>query len=90
MNSTAIEMAACTKIVDLANQYPYHLSPEIPTNDKSPSFDEEIVIYSDSNRKKENIVGSVAVQVKGTTVEKGYNKYKDVYKYDISNSDMAV
>lgn len=90
MSTEMVEQIACNEIRMLVNQYPYHLSPDISVNDKSPSFDGEIIIYKNEERKKENIEGYVAIQVKGTTVKKGYNKNKDIFKHPIQNADMEV
>ena len=42
------------------------LRPVLQKNDKSPSWDGEIQIYKDSLQKKEDMIGRIPVQVKGT------------------------
>ncbi|MEB5480757.1 DUF4365 domain-containing protein [Shouchella clausii] len=49
------------------------LDPKIPTGDKDPSFDGEIMIYDGSIENKKNLREKVPVQVKGTKV-KNFNK----------------
>lgn len=47
-----------------------YLSPNIPTKNTEPSWDGEVILYSDAfDHKKENIVGKIRIQVKGTMDE---------------------
>ena len=64
MDKKNIESAAISEIKDSIICCDI-LSPYISENDKEPSWDGFIYIYNDSNHKKENIRGRVAVQVKG-------------------------
>lgn len=64
MDKKNIESAAISEIKDSILSCDI-LSPYISENDKEPSWDGFIYIYKDKDRKKENIKGRVAVQVKG-------------------------
>lgn len=64
MDKKNIESAAISEIKDSILCCDI-LSPYISENDKEPSWDGFIYIYKDKGRKKENIQGRVAVQVKG-------------------------
>lgn len=47
-----------------------YLSPNIPTKNTEPSWDGEVILYSDTfDHKKENIEGKIRIQVKGTMDE---------------------
>lgn len=64
MDKKNIESAAISEIKDSILGCDI-LSPYISENDKEPSWDGFIYIYKDKGRKKENIQGRVAIQVKG-------------------------
>lgn len=64
MDKKNIESAAISEVKDSILCCDI-LSPYISENDKEPSWDGFIYIYKDKGRKKENIQGRVAVQVKG-------------------------
>ncbi|NDV97549.1 DUF4365 domain-containing protein [Dysgonomonas sp. 521] len=64
MDKKNIESAAISEVKDSILGCDI-LSPYISENDKEPSWDGFIYIYKDKGRKKENIQGRVAVQVKG-------------------------
>lgn len=84
MNSTLIERIAVQRVEDevIENE---ELCPEIPVNDKSPSFDGEILVYNSGSHKKSNLVGKVPVQVKGKHVEQLSEKIR---KYSIERADL--
>lgn len=64
MDKKNIESAAISEVKDSILSCDI-LSPYISENDKEPSWDGFIYIYKDKKRKKENIRGRVAIQVKG-------------------------
>lgn len=47
-----------------------YMVPSIPVGDKAPSYDGHITLYKYQNSKKENMIGNIPVQVKGTTNKK--------------------
>lgn len=64
MDKKDIESAAISEIKDSIMNCDI-LSPYISENDKEPSWDGFIYIYKNKDKKKKNIQGRVAVQVKG-------------------------
>lgn len=64
MDKKNIESAAISEVKDSILCCDI-LSPYISENDKEPSWDGFIYLYKDKGRKKENIQGRVAIQVKG-------------------------
>lgn len=57
------EKAVCVLKSVLLN---YHfLEPHIETNDRTPSWDGEVLVYGSDDQKKSNLRGRVPVQVKG-------------------------
>lgn len=63
------------------------LIPLISENDKEPSYDGTIYIYSNSNFSKENIIGKVFIQVKGKQ-EKSKNLKKTKISYPVEVIDL--
>lgn len=64
------------------------LAPYISENDKEPSWDGNIYIYSKpSNFLKENIIGKVSVQIKGKQ-EKNKNFQKKKISYSVEVTDL--
>ena len=65
-----------------------HLVPDINENDREPSWDGDIYIYSDNdnNHKKENLIGRVPVQVKGISVKS--EPTSETIKFPINLSDL--
>ncbi|TKI46726.1 hypothetical protein [Bacillus mycoides] len=61
------------------------LSDEIPTNDKTPTWDGEIWVYNNTNQKKDTLYGKVPVQVKGKKV--GKLSRKEI-KYKLMKADL--
>lgn len=78
MDTLIIEHLACLEINRIILQEPYRLVSEIQFNDKSASFDGEIIIYNSDILKKENIEGSVKIQIKGTTTYKKIKPNKKI------------
>lgn len=64
MNKKLIEDLSVNAVIKSLSLTGY-LSPYIATNDKEPSWDGTVYIYSNKNGKKEDITGKVLVQVKG-------------------------
>ena len=46
-----------------------YVIPQISENDKTPSFDGELLVYSTEDHTKDRMEGRIPVQVKGVTVE---------------------
>ncbi|MRX73646.1 hypothetical protein GJU40_16000 [Bacillus lacus] len=61
------------------------LSDEIPTNDKTPSWDGEIWAYNNKSQRKDTLFGKVPVQVKGKKV--GILSEADT-KFPIQKTDL--
>lgn len=64
MNKRDIEQFAVSAVKDSITSCDY-LDSYLSDNDKTPSWDGEIFIYSNPNRTNENFVGSVKCQIKG-------------------------
>lgn len=62
-----------------------NIIPNINWNDKEPSWDGAIYLYSSRNHKKELLEGKIPVQVKGTEVKKLSNKF---ISFNIKISDL--
>ncbi|MGR5968266.1 hypothetical protein ACT7C1_08340 [Bacillus paranthracis] len=52
MDTTTIEQLACLEINNLILQPPFHLHSNIQWNDKGLSFDGDIEVYSNQNKKE--------------------------------------
>lgn len=62
------------------------IKPYISENDKTPSWDGQIFIYSAKGKKKSNLYGKCNVQVKGKLVEKNDIKNKTInFSVDIDD-----
>lgn len=88
MDNLIIEHLACLEINRLILQEPYRLVSEVQFNDKSPSFDGEIIVYNSSDLKKANIEDYVKVQIKGTTKHKKVKGNKT--PYSLGKEDLEV
>ena len=88
MDNLIIENLACAEVNRVIFQKPFRLVSEIKSNDKSPSFDGEILIYNSSDLNKRTLEGAVKVQVKGTTTLKKIKKRK--IPYSVSKDDLEV
>lgn len=64
MDNKAIEQTAVSTIERRANLTDF-ISSFLDDNDKTPSWDGFLYVYSNAHKIKDNIVGRVAVQVKG-------------------------
>ncbi|RKF52127.1 DUF4365 domain-containing protein [Bacillus wiedmannii] len=89
MDTTTIEQLACLEINNLILQPPFHLHSNIQWNDKGLSFDGDIEVYSNQNKKKSNFIGKAPVQIKGTTTFKKIHK-KDKIKHSLDKKDLEV
>lgn len=59
-----------------------HLEPYLSDNDKTPSWDGEIIIYDKPDKKKEYLRGSIKVQIKGK-VQKDLTKNSITYPVSV-------
>lgn len=64
-NSKWIEEAATTALSQVFLSCPI-LSPFINRNDRTPSWDGAVFVYQNAAQKKEDLLGKVPIQVKGT------------------------
>lgn len=85
--SNVIEHLACIEVIKKILQPPYKLLDEIPTNDKSPAYDGKILIYNNYLQRKEDLIGEVAVQLKGKTA---FKNNTGNLKYSISKGDLVT
>lgn len=67
-DSDSIESLAVGPVRDAISRCPY-AKEDIKTNDKSPSWDGDIYIYSKGGKKKEDLLGIIHSQVKGKEVD---------------------
>ena len=67
-NAKRIEESATAALKTTLLRCPI-LDAYIDSNDKTPSWDGTVFVYSSENQKKENIEGRVPIQVKGTEKE---------------------
>ena len=66
------------------------LDSDIPTNDKSPSWDGEIFLYNEHKSKgKGDIKRRIPVQVKGTKVKKFSNNTSN-YSFEVSDYEIII
>lgn len=66
VNTKRIEESATTALKTTFLRCKY-IDAYIDSNDKTPSWDGTIFVYSNGEQKKEHLLGTVPVQVKGTT-----------------------
>lgn len=85
LDQKAIETKAVNAVRDIIVESDY-LDQFIADNDKEPSFDGFVYLYSEKGKKKENLVGRIAVQVKGTQRKLSGNK--TIIKYPVALSDL--
>lgn len=84
MNTKKIEEIAVAAIRNEIYRNDY-LSDEIPTNDKTPSWDGEIWVFNTTEQRKSDLYGKVPVQVKGKKVDK-FSDEKT--KFPLNKSDL--
>ncbi|AZV54797.1 DUF4365 domain-containing protein [Bacillus pumilus] len=87
MDRLIIENLACLEINELILQPPFHLVGNIALNDKGISYDGEILVYNSNHLTKENAVGEVKIQIKGTTTYKKVHKKSNI-KHQVEKSDL--
>ena len=83
MSRDTIEYKAVTYLeMHLLNSK--YIIPEINTNDKTPSWDGDVFLYSDEKHAKDSLVGRVPIQVKGKCV----NDFPKTLSYSIEWADL--
>lgn len=87
MDAGDIERKAVNQINDILSRCP-KLIPYIAQNDKTPSWDGEIYLYSSLEKKKKNIFGTCKVQVKGTYRSSKPTIFNKTISYPIETSDL--
>ena len=88
MNSNATETIAVSYL-NLRISMCGLLRPEISQNDKTPSFDGHIELYSESGNRKENFVGRCPVQVKGKCMSEN-ELDKACISYSVDVDDLKI
>lgn len=66
VNTKRIEESATTILKGALLKCPL-IEPYISSNDKTPSWDGFVLVYKSEKTKKDNILGRVPIQIKGTT-----------------------
>ncbi|MFC8151943.1 DUF4365 domain-containing protein [Bacillus paralicheniformis] len=89
MDNIIIEHLACLEINNCILQEPFHMVSNVQWNDKGLSFDGDISLYESNKIKKENFVGIVPIQIKGTTRYKKISKQNKI-RYSIDKKDLEV
>lgn len=64
MDSKSLETLAAHKVSDYLT-LSKHLDPYVNTNDKEPCWDGNVEIYNDKSKGKKDMIGRIAIQVKG-------------------------
>lgn len=83
MSRRRIEEIAVNRLKDLIMKSQI-LEPYIDSNDKTPSWDGNIFVYSTSTNSKKDLVGKIPVQVKGKTVKK-FSKESIKYPFEVAD-----
>ncbi|OMI26580.1 hypothetical protein BTA31_13240 [Bacillus haynesii] len=89
MDNIIIEHLACLEINNCILQEPFHMISNVQWNDKGLSFDGNITLYQSNQIKKENFVGIVPIQIKGTTRYKKTSK-QNKFRHPIDKKDLEV
>ena len=84
MNSNAIEKIAVSHL-NLAITQCEFLRAEISENDKTPSFDGHIELYSKAGNKKSDLIGRCDIQVKGKTIKSKHFKATITYSVEVDD-----
>lgn len=84
MNSNAIEKIAVSHL-NLAITQCEFLRAEINENDKTPSFDGHIELYSKAGNKKSDLIGRCDIQVKGKTIKSKHFKATITYPVEVDD-----
>ncbi|WP_084184933.1 DUF4365 domain-containing protein [Salinicoccus luteus] len=88
MDNIIIEHLACTEVNEQILKPPFHLISNVQWNDKGLAFDGDITLYS-KQIKKEEFIGIVPLQIKGTKTFKKKIK-KNKIKHNIKKEDLEV
>jgi len=86
MDQKAIETLAINEVRNRVVLSDY-LDQFIADNDKEPSFDGFVYLYSQKGKKKESLIGRIAVQVKGTH-KKLRTKKASIFKHPVEIADL--
>lgn len=85
MATDTVEIKAINKLEGVLLKSDY-IMPNIAKNDKTPSWDGDIMLYSKDNHEKEKLEGRIPVQVKGKTVETFTGECKYAFEWaDLDN-----
>lgn len=83
MKSNKIEMNALLKLRTSLERCD-RVGTDIRENDRTPSWDGDIYIYSSANNEKANIIGKISIQVKGKEVS-NFNNPEITYPVDCTD-----
>lgn len=83
-NSKRIEEVAISILKTVLLKSPY-LESYIDSNDKTPSWDGNVIVYINKNGKKDSIMGKVPIQVKGTEVNPVNKNGTITYSADVAD-----
>lgn len=83
-NNKRIEEAAISILKTALLKSPY-LESYIDSNDKTPSWDGNVIVYINKNGKKDSIMGKVSIQVKGTEVNPVNKDGTITYSADVAD-----
>lgn len=83
-NNKRIEEAAINILKTALLKSPY-LESYIDSNDKTPSWDGNVIVYTNEDGKKNNIMGRVPIQVKGTEVNPVNKDGTITYSADVAD-----
>lgn len=83
-NNKRIEEVAVNILKNALLKSPY-LESYIDSNDKTPSWDGNIIVYKNKDGKKNNIMGKVPIQVKGTEVNPVNKDGTITYSADVAD-----
>lgn len=84
-DTVRIEMRSILKLTDYLTRND-RLVPDIRENDKTPSWDGDIFVYKSKSTAKDNMLGKVPVQVKGTYQE---DLSGNMIKFSMDVSDLC-
>ena len=74
-----IEVKHCLSMTDTLSQY-------IKENDKTPSWDGDVLIYKGNNTDKKDIIGKVTIQVKGKMAD---NINRNECSFSVDMADLV-
>lgn len=83
-NNKRIEEVAINILKTALLKSPY-LESYIDSNDKTPSWDGNVIVYTNEDGKKNNIMGRVPIQVKGTEVNPVKKDGTITYSADVAD-----